>query len=524
VRWFDDLRAGLPAEVAPTQLVEVFGKPAVDDAAMLPVYLRLRIPRDAVPGDYRGTVSVQVAGAASVSVPVEVSVSGYVLPDPKDFRTYVGLYQSPTSVAMQYKVKEWSEEHWKLLEPSFALLARAGNKMVNIPIVEQTQFGNDEGLVYWVRQADAPADQPPQPVEAFEYDFTVFDRFLALAQKHFGPMDYVALQIWHSGGWEARKADQQNTVTVVDPRTGKRTSMQVPAFDTAESKAFWKPLLAACQERLAKRNLDKAMCIGILSDGTAPKEVFAAFDEIWPGPAAAEPASGPAKTGGAPARWTRGLHNPCGFGGPYKFDGGGVCVLHEHCYGSPLFRLNEPITGLWTYRGKPGTAYVRIADFEARATLLAYRTLSDQSILQRKQGLGRIGFDFWPVLEAGRSRTVIYNRYPFSSCAQRAPALYTFSWPGPAGAETTQRFEVFCQGIQESETLLAVSQALDHRGDKMDPALAGRCRQLLTDRLWFATDRTMFSDWQGTVYHVNHHGWQELIGRSYDCAAAVTAP
>jgi hypothetical protein len=507
--WFDGLQQNFPAELSPVQYI-VWAKPPVDDAAMLPVYLRLRIPRDAVPGEYRGTVNVQVAGAAAVSIPLELSVSGYALPDPKDYRTYVGLYESPTSVAMKYKVKEWSEEHWKLLEASFALLARAGNKMVNLPVVEQTQFGNDEGMVYWVRKGGEGA---PKPGDPFEYDFTVFDRFLTLAQKHFVTLDYVALQIWHSGGWETRKADQQNTVTVVDPRTGQHTRMQVPTFDTAESKAFWKPLLAACQERLAKRGLAKAMCMGILSDGTAPKEVFAAFDEIWPG--------------GAPARWTRGLHSSCGVGGPYKLSGGGVCVLHEHCYGSPMHSVSELITGLTTYRGGPATAYFRFSGFETLCTLMGYRLLTDQAIFLRKQGIGRIGFDFWgvdeikPDSDGGRN---IYNRYPHSSCAQRAPALYDLSWPGPAGAETTLRFELLCQGIQETEALLAISQALDQRGASMDPALAERCRKLLVDRLWFVNTRPILSaSWATMANHLNHYGWRDLSQRSFDCAAAASA-
>ena len=116
---------------------------------------------------------------------------------------------------------------------------------------------------------------------------------MALARKHFVTLDYVALQVWHSGGWETRKADQ-NTVTVIDPATQKREHMQVPAFNSDEARLFWRPVLAACHQHLAKLGLEKAMCIGILSDGTAPSPVFTMFDKVWPG--------------GGPARWTRGLH------------------------------------------------------------------------------------------------------------------------------------------------------------------------------------------------------------------------
>ena len=140
--------------------------PPVDDAAMLPVYVRFNVPRDATPGDYRGTVTVRAAGANPVAVPVELYVSPWMVPDQRTTAPMWALYKSPTSVAMQYKVDEWSEPHWKLLEKSFALLARTGNRIVNVCVVDQTQFGNDEGMVYWIRKPDG----------TYDYDLTVFDR------------------------------------------------------------------------------------------------------------------------------------------------------------------------------------------------------------------------------------------------------------------------------------------------------------------------------------------------------------
>jgi len=464
---------------------------------VLPIYLRVRVPRDAAPGTYRGDLRATVGGQ-SLMMPLEVSVADWAAPEPRDYRTYMGIYQSPTTLALKYNVKEWSKEHWRLVDRSLALLGRLGNKMVNICVVDQTQFGNEWGMVYWVKK----------PGGAYDYDFSVFDRYLALAKKHFGTLDYVALHVWHSGGWETRKADQKNTVTVIDRATGKREHMQVPVFGTEESKRFWKPVLAALYERLKREGLEKAMCLGILSDGTAPPAVFTAFDAVWPG------------TG--PARWMRGLHAVNRSARPYPLKGGGVVVLHEHCYGMGMVSPDvAKLPPIWSYRGMPGTAYFRIAPFETRVSVLGHRVLPEWALFCGKQGVGRSGFDFWPVLKDKHGHTGnIYNRYPHSSCAQRAPALYSLTWAGPEGPETTPRFEVLCQGVQAAEALIVLADAMDNHADTLGSDLKARCDRLIRDRIRFCHTRNQ-QEWQKVFVSMNHYGWQDLDRRLFDLAAEV---
>jgi len=491
--WCDGLSETRPDEVP---VVKLGWRVKVSYGARVPVWIRIRVPRDAAPGEYRGTVTLSAAGAKERAVPVELYVADWVCPDPQRYRTYMGIYQSPTSLALRYKVTEWSEEHWTLMEPSLALLARVGNKFANVTVVEQTQFGNDRGMVYWIRKPDG----------TFGYDFTVFDRYMQLVKKHFGVVDYVALQVWHSGGWATRKADQKNTVTVLDRKTGRYESLQVPTFGTEASKRFWKPVLDALRRRLARLGMEKAMTLGILSDGTAPPAVFTAFDQIVPGG----------------AKWMRGLHSTTGSRVPYRLKGGGRVVLHEHCYGMSMVRPWAPLPPIWTQRGWPGTAYFRIAPYENRVSLIAYRIMAEQALFTRKQGVGRICLDFWPVISRGkRARTHLYNRYPHSSCAQRAPALYRLTWPGPKGAETTARFEVLCEGVQEAEAMIVLSEAADKHTATLGEPLAATCRRILRDRLLYCHTRN-YQRWSYVHYHMNHYRWQDLSRRLYDCAAEVS--
>ena len=485
--WFDALAPVPPAEVTV----------AKGGGAVLPVFVRIAVPKDALGGDYRGEAAVSVAGAEPVKVPIELAVADWVVPDPKDYRTYVGVYQSPTSLAMQYKVKEWSEEHWKLMEKSFALLARVGNRLVNVTVVDRTQFGNDEGMVYWIAKPDG----------SYDYDFKVFDRYMDLAQKYFPSLDYVALHVWHSGGWEMRKADQENTVTVIDEKTGARTHKQVPVFGTEESKKFWKPFLAAAHDRLAKRGLDKAMILGILSDGTAPKEVFAAFNEITPGG----------------AKWMRGCHSGTYSEKPDPLPGGGVTVLHEFCYGSPLVAA-KPAAPYWKQRNWPGTDYERMSSHENGAALSWYRETGITSLMRRTRGVGRICLDFFDVIGGVQrggvgSSLTIYNRWPQSSCAQREPSLKRMLWPGPDGPATTCRYEAFVEGVQFAEALVVVSEAIDTKAATLGAARVEEFRKMETD-LWRREVRCLSGPL--APLRPNHEGWQDITRRLLD-AAAISA-
>lgn len=484
-RWYDGLTGQPPAEV-----------PVESGVANLPVFIRVHVPKAAAAGDYTGTLNVVAAGSSPVAVPVALRVADWSVPDPKDYRTYVGIYQSPTSVALHYNLKEWSEEHWRAEEQSFALLGRIGNKLINVPILEHTQFGNDEGMLYFIPQADG----------SYACDFSVFDRFVGMAKKHCGTLDHVALQVWHSGGWETRKADNEAMVTVVDPATGKHHSVQVPVGGTAESRKFWKPVLEACHTHLAKAGLEKAMCIGILSDGTAPEEVFRAFDEIWPG--------------GGPALWTRGLHSADSHPAPYRVaKSGATVVLHEYCYGFGLADPDKPLPAIWNQRAMPGTSFRRMGGQDI-ASLIWYQTFPEQSLFCKTKGVGRLCLDFWPVVTAGKRSETIYNRYPCSSCAQRAPSLFSMTTPGLTGPETTIRYELLCQGVQAAEADIVLSDAISNHADKLGPELADKCRQILIDRLNYMHSRDQ-SAFETFMPRSNHGGWRDLDGRTYQCAAEV---
>ena len=485
--WFMSLAGKAPSQVD----VSKWG------SAMQELLIRVKIPKTAAAGAYRGTVTVAAQGK-SFDVPVELNVSDWTLPDPNDYRTYIGAYQSPITVALQYNVKPWSDEHFKLMEKSFALLGRVGNKMINVSVVDETQFGEPEGMINWVKKADG----------TYDYDFSVFDRYLALAMKYCGKLDYVCLQIWHAGGWEARPVDNKCTVTVRDSK-GEKTMMQVPKWNTPEATAFWKPFFTQAQDRLAKLGMDKALTIGILSCSTAPDDVFKTTAEVLHNGA---------------ARWQRGCHVATDSATPYNVSKGCVNLvsLHEHCYGMSMINpFIEKLPAIHDFRGRPGTAYQRISNHETTASQLSFKLMSENAVWCQKQGVGRICLDFWPALKSGKNVSDVFNRYPHSSCAQREPSLKRLSTPGPDGAEPSINFEAFAEGLEETEALMVLSRGAASEA-VVGKDLADKCRALVRERLMFchARDLTQYSH---PFYHMDHYGWQDLAKRSFDAAGEVSA-
>ncbi len=481
--WFERLTGKVPADVS----IEKGG-----DGAVLPVCVTVHVPKDAKPGDYRGELNISASGLEPIAVPVELHVVDWTAPDPKEFRTFVGVYQSQTSPAMQYKVGEWSEESWKYIDRSLEMLGQIGGKAIHVPVVDRTQYGNDEGSVIWIRKEDG----------TFEHDYSRLERYVKLAKQHLGTPDYVVLYIWHAGGWSDRGTKQQNTVTVLDKKTGKREHMQVPEFATPESKAFWTPVLTHIKDFLAKEGCEKAMCLGTLSDSTGPKEVFTMFNEIVPDLA-----------------WHRGCHTVGGTKGPYYlFDKTARVVLHEHCYGMslPLPYGENPLPAMHRLRGTPATAYYRLQNLDYQS-LLVFRTMPERALEMGKQGIGRICLDFWEVMpKSNADYNTVFNRWPFSTCSQREPTCFRLAWAGPEGAEPTARFEALREGLQESEAVIVLSQAAAN-ADKVGPELAGKCRKLLIERLW-ANWALINLRWQHYNFKTTHAKWQDLNRQLFELA------
>ena len=137
-----------------------------------PVWITLKVPADAQPGNYRSTMKLTALGQEPQSFEFDLEVLPRLLPPPKEWKFHLDLWQHPYSIAKVCDVELWSDEHWESMRPYAEMLADAGQKVITTSVNEtpwanQTEYGFDS-MIRWKKKTDG----------AWEYDYTVFDNYV----------------------------------------------------------------------------------------------------------------------------------------------------------------------------------------------------------------------------------------------------------------------------------------------------------------------------------------------------------
>ena len=143
----------------------------IAENAMRGLWMTLQVPRDIKAGTYSGNVTVSAGEKKSVRQ-YKVKVLESVLPEPKDWRFHLDLWQNPYAVARYHNVTPWSDEHFAVLRPYMEKLASAGQKAITATLINKPWNGQTEdpfgSMVTWIKLADG----------RWIYDFTIFDRWV----------------------------------------------------------------------------------------------------------------------------------------------------------------------------------------------------------------------------------------------------------------------------------------------------------------------------------------------------------
>ena len=126
--------------LSPDRLVKA-ERMAVPARTVRPVWLTINVPRDAAPGKYKGSLTASCDGK-SLSVPFTIEVSKRVLPEPRDWKFHLDLWQNPYAVARYFNVPLWSKEHFDTMRPIMEYLASAGQKVITASIRAQALHDN----------------------------------------------------------------------------------------------------------------------------------------------------------------------------------------------------------------------------------------------------------------------------------------------------------------------------------------------------------------------------------------------
>ncbi|MEE1287658.1 MAG: hypothetical protein UHK44_03540, partial [Bacteroidaceae bacterium] len=97
-----------------------------------PVWCTLEIPRDADAGEYQTSLEiVNESGSVLKTLALTVNVDSHSLPEVKDQKFHLDLWQQPYSVSRYYEVERWSDGHIEALRPYLKALGRAGQRTVS---------------------------------------------------------------------------------------------------------------------------------------------------------------------------------------------------------------------------------------------------------------------------------------------------------------------------------------------------------------------------------------------------------
>jgi hypothetical protein len=533
--------------------LDTFPATAAGKGAVVPIWLTLKATKNARPGVYTGQVTVEAKGETAITVPVRLELADFSVPDTQDYRTWIELMQSPDTLAVEYNVPLWSDKHWGMIADSMRYMGEIGSRVVHIPLIAQTNSGNEQSMVRFIKKADG----------TYDYDFSILDKYLDLAEKCMGRPKFTAFIAWEiyldtpkqevkftgredvpnhdydrEGAWLAARWQLRGkgpAVTALDPATGKLSTINLPRFEDPAAKAIWKPLFDQLHARMAKRGLENTMMLGMASDRWPSKEEMTVLQEA---------------SGNLP--WINHTHGGTHVG---KKLNGVAPVAYTAFVWNVQYPQARPINADAPAKSADGRLYgwkrpelfTEFRRFTAlndwpQSTILLFPELQ---ITGNQRGLGRVGADFWPVYKdrQGRRRSWIWDQYPQSlwhSCNLMSHMLV----PGPAGPVASTRYELLREGIQQCEARIAIESVLtdEARKSRLPVELARQAQQLLDDRVWqelkafgdmqltgrsYATARdTWYYGCGGTAGHYWYagSGWRDNAQKLYNLAGEVERP
>jgi hypothetical protein len=349
-----------------------------------------------------------------------------------------------------------------------------GNRFCSVnAVIRAYHQGNKQSMIRWIRKGEG----------RFEYDFTIFDRYLDLYAAKIGKPRVLLLPVFVPGSDRERalkrnKGKNPVKLSLLDPATGKVEPMEQPLYGTPESVAFWKPVLGEALKRLEKRGWLDVTAIGAGSDSPPGKATVGAFKQVWP-----------------ECVWMNSSHtNPSRYVAEFNGKKSSVRVRwREHVWSAG--RLYDPdrvargrkavYRTARTGAERGGTwAFLRVGQglcgaLHEGSPLVLHRAITEAAIQGGETGVGRIGADYWPLFKGKYGAAVGLSGHRGMHLSVGA-STRVFVAPGPDGPVATEQLEAFAEGAQLREAIIILQRAA--KSGKGDADWAPRLNDLLNGR------------------------------------------
>ncbi len=421
-------------------------------ATIQPVWLSVFVPADTPPGKYTGRLELEGLDKP-YALPVELTVSPWLLAPARQWQTSVNLLQSPESVAGRYGVALWSDEHFRLMEPSLALMGRAGNDVLGISAVRQSVFGDDPMVVF--RRVSGRCVPEMKLVR----------RYLALYDRHAGAPQFLALHVWNYGMYQSGSGrdggtveQRAETIPVMELRGAELVPIELPIYGRPGTEDLWQEVIDSLRKCLEELGWEQTrLLLGTSGDAWPSPSTVDFFRRIAPD------AQWRALThGGGVPRWGLSDHERTQPNGMIV----GYLEIARRLENHRIKRPEHPVS--CNARDNVGTD-----PFTYRGLAVVH------TITTNYDGLCWKGIDYWTyTTPEGLQRNALNTYCRFGNMVGGTPRA--MAWPGPQGAVTTAQFEMLLSGLQDAEAALAVREAIQRlreppgqRYDMLNLRLAG---------------------------------------------------
>jgi len=503
---FDVLNDAAPAqEIAPIARADEYHIWLKTGRSYLPIWVTAGVPANAAAGEYKGELNVRV-GAIARAIAIVVKVFAYTLPDSREFHTWVETIQSPDTLALEYKVQPWSEAHWKLIERSLRYGAMLGNRSVYFPLICESNFGNEQSSVRWIREGE----------DRYSYDFGIVEKYLDMQIRIQGKPRIVCFPIcdvFLEGGqfsgdikYESEEVRRDRLayqgsgpeVTLLEA-SGRSAKLMLPQYNDPRIAALRGPLIRQIPQVLRARGLGDSLFFGMGSDAAPHPACLQLVEAQIPG-----------------AKWV--IHAHSFYGGKDK--------KANFQYAAFVWGVKGFCNGQQGWRN-PFLLVQFLRNMRDHYPITTYRMACEVNITGGQRGIGRVGLDYWPVIRDARGQRAIQasERFPRASW-RNLNITDSLLAPGPDGPIATARFEMLREGAQECEARIFIQGALD--GGRLPEALAEKVRQAPARRDEFlrraaivpGSGRPWLADANPSeeAYLFYAKGWQEQSERLYRAA------
>jgi hypothetical protein len=397
--------------------------------AVAPLWFTVRVPSHTAPGLYEGQVTVAAEGLPATTVPLQVQVSAWRAPDPRDFRVQNFLYYAEEVIPQYYGVPYWSDRHFEILGQHLSLLAELNSRQVMANLVtgyfdyRGSVPAADESLVRWIKQPDG----------SYRHDFANFDKYLELVARKIGKPNTLRLNF----------AEGCGAVTVQDSATGKLSRLPPPAPGTEENYIFWKPVIDEVLQRIKARGWLEETTLGCNDPhGQPPVKLVDIAYRLWP-----------------EGEWSWASHF-CGEGMVFKGSTTNVMRKVRHADGC-LVKPSGRLPPLWALEGprRYSFAWTSKGQLDDKSLLWEYRRQVENACMGGYDGVGDFGANLYPLkTPSGSYGTVTAGRG--TRWAQQFDCIYSLLYPAPDGPVATERYEMFREGLELYEASLYVQNAI----------------------------------------------------------------